>query len=324
MVTNTSNFLTALMEAYAYLEHLRLEIRPLWPSWMESDLYPDGRAPHYWRSEHQYRTWFALTAPGISAAANYATELSDRFDVYFSVLPRNGCTGKAEDVCLSSWLWADIDGGNEGVQGSIALVKKCDIPPPHIAVVSGGGLHCYWRFDPMLDIADQAARNLLKNVLKRLCKAIGGDMDGAHADTAPANLACVLRVPGTYNHKQKSEPRAVRLIRFKPEMEAHSLTWWRAYLPALQLPARRYPVSKLTLSGNSRGNRSEDGLLRWASNGYAEGERHKRLASDAKWLVRDLHLDKQFARELIEIKADASPGTKPVTRSEIEAIIKWA
>jgi hypothetical protein len=232
---DATRFLQALIAAYAPDPALRLEIRPLWPEWKEAELYPDGEPPWWWRSRTGMRQWYPLCAA--DAAAHHAQRAAERADVYMGALPRLGRKGGREDVKMAAWLWADVDGGEAGPEGSIALVKASGLPAPHLAVMSGGGVHVYWRLMEVETLPDAAARDEFKEMLRRVVRAIGGTSSGAHADSSRADTASILRVPDTYNWKQREQPREVRLLRCQMEQEAHSLTWWSARLPAMPLPS---------------------------------------------------------------------------------------
>ncbi|WP_245959530.1 phage/plasmid primase, P4 family [Neobacillus piezotolerans] len=87
---------------------------------------------------------------------------------------------------------------------------------PSIVIHSGGGLHCYWLFDKPAEIRSvkdmQGAERMLgrfQKVFIRLAKA-----KGLHIDNT-ADLARVLRVPGTFN--LKGEPKPVKTALFEPE-----------------------------------------------------------------------------------------------------------
>ena len=70
--------------------------------------------------------------------------------MYFGVLPRLGRSGSQSDVQYAGVLFADIDGGDDGVAYAAgmltaAVYPRPDVPVlprPHIAVRSGGGVHC--------------------------------------------------------------------------------------------------------------------------------------------------------------------------------------
>jgi len=76
---------------------------------------------------------------------------------------------------------------------------------PHV-LSSGGGLHCYWPLDKESDI--ETWKPIAEN-LKRLCRQEGMQIDMA----VTADAARVLRIPGTFNFKDKyPEPRPVKMM----------------------------------------------------------------------------------------------------------------
>lgn len=320
-IEDTQNFLTALTQGYADPAS-RLEIRVAFPAWRQAALYPKGDAPHDWQFRTGKRAWFPLTIPSIEAAARYALQCARRYEVYFGVLPRIGNSEKGVDVPAAACLWADIDGGFEGVEGTQArldaAVQVGRLPAPHFTICSGGGLHVYWLLSAQITLTDEIVRRRVKDTLKRLCRVIGGNAPAAHADTSRAEVASILRVPGTFNRKRENEPRSVRLLPGSPA-EPHTLAWWNANLPALPAPpAPKYPAPDYSQPSVS------DGLIRWARTPYPEGNRHKDLAGAAAWLVREVKLMKELAKELLLMKAQASSGLRAIGLEEVEALIEWA
>jgi hypothetical protein len=185
-----------------------------------------------------------------------------------------------------------------------------------MVVVSGNGLHVYWRLAEVVVLPDSEARGRFKQVLHRLCKAIGGTAPGAHADCSRAEVASILRVPGTRNNKRRERPKAVRLEAFTPAAETHSLNWWRAYLPTLPAPRAAKPCGGDPMAVSA-------GLLRWAKEPVREGDRHKTLCAAAAWLIRDVGIERGQVLELLSLKAAASPGSRTITRAELEAVMSW-
>ena len=311
-------FLSALTAPYPPQSDLRLEIRPLHPAWRKDALHPDCEAPYYWASRTPYgaREWYPLTPRGIQAAVRHSVSLGSAYEVYFGVLPRVGRAGKQSDVPLAFWLWCDVDGGSDGVEGALRLIERSGLPPPHLIVVSGGGGHLYWRLAEFVPLSDEAARKRFKEVLKRLCLKIGGCSPGAHADSSRADTASILRVPGTFNRKRVDEPRPVYLLRHELD-EGLPYTWWRANLPAIPVPPARKPLPASPIAQGV-------GLVRWARTPYAEGNRHNDLTGAAAWLVREVGLDAHVAEELLRMKADASIGMRQITDDEVRSMVQWA
>ncbi len=305
----TSEFFSTLFSDYPS-DELCLEIRPLYPQWHNRNGIPDGT-----------RRWFSLTPEGIREATSHAQRLAGLYDVFFGVLPRLGREGKSEAVNFAGCLWCDIDGGSEGVEGAQSLLDKAvdggKIPAPTFSVISGNGLHAYWKLAEAVPLDDDG-RIRFKQTLQRLCRVIGGSSPLAHADSSRADVASLLRVPHTFNRKVRETPLPVHFKSTGNGDAPQSLVWWKANLPALPLPPPSKPTP-LFPSGNVTLR-----LRRWATEGYPEGERHPRLVRDAKWLVRTIGLDKTQTLNLLMMKANASTGSHPVSEHELKGIVQWA
>jgi len=303
-LSETITFLYSLFDGYAD-DTLRAEIRPRPPVWRE-------QAP----IQYGLRRWYPLTQAALRAMARHAVSLAASYDVYCGVLPRVGHQGTQQAVTAARWLWCDIDGGSAGVEGARKLLASADVPAPHMVVISGNGLHVYWRLSEVVPLPDPDARSRFKLLLQRLCRAIDGEAPGAHADSSRADVASILRVPGTRNNKRTDQPRGVLLDTFQPDAEVHSYTWWRANLPALPAPPppKQYSSDPMKVAA---------GLLRWAEKPYPEGKRHKDFVAAAAWLIRDVGIDRAQALELLTIKASVSPGQRMLTAAELEACVKW-
>jgi len=313
-------FLSTLFGGYDTNPDLRLEIRPAFPKWLEKTQYPDGNAPHDWQFRTGKRRWFSITREGIEAAARYVLDCQGRYEMYCGVLPRNRPSGKAADVSATRWLWCDVDGGETGVRGATDLLHAAQIQGllvPTLTVVSGNGLHLYWQLDETIDLLDEQARNRFKALLQRLCLHIGGKTPSPHADSSRADVASILRIPGTLNRKSETDPRPVTL-QPPPLTIPRRLLWWRSFLPPLPArPAPRYNTNPMPQDISA-------GLIRFAQRPSLEGNRHNDLTKAAAWFIRDLKLAPAIALQLLEMKAQASPGTQPITTDELRSIIKWA
>ena len=98
------------------------------------------------------------------------------------------------------------------------------LPPPTHVVNSGGGLHLYWVLDTFLDKEHWLPH---ARALKGLTQHFGFRAD----PTKTADIACCLRLPGSFNHKY-TPPRPVYLLEasdalpaadfLMPLTEAHS------------------------------------------------------------------------------------------------------
>jgi AAA domain len=109
-------------------------------------------------------------------------------------------------------IWIDVDVGKEGAYADVTEALKAAITfreaiglPPFSAIVgSGGGIHLYWISDRALtpDEWRPYAEGLKASAAAQCLKCDLG---------VTTDIARMLRVPGTFNHKEK-EPRPCQLF----------------------------------------------------------------------------------------------------------------
>ena len=178
---------------------------------------PD-RAHQIGSHDRQNNIFKNLPVFGVADALAQALKLSsDGMEAYFAcaeyTTPNSRVAANASGACA---YWMDIDCGEKKAaagkgyrkveDAEDALYKFCKdtgFPKPTLIVLSGGGLHVYWVLDGAIsrDTWQAYARKL-----KAVTKACGFLAD----DSRTADIASVLRVPGTLNHKY-SPPRPVTL-----------------------------------------------------------------------------------------------------------------
>lgn len=117
--------------------------------------------------------------------------------IYFGLCTRKPGTksagGKA-DVFRCPHLWVDIDCAKQGISGDEALRALSFLPyPPTTIINSGGGLHAYWRLEEALDVSE-GQYAAVEAALRHLVHILAGD-------PACADIARILRLPGTINSK---------------------------------------------------------------------------------------------------------------------------
>jgi hypothetical protein len=180
-----------------------------------------------WLKRTKATRFFPTSA--LDEAERYMSAMSETDDVYFGVglfatLPAKG-RGASKDVAFLPAFHMDFDiapvGGNvhaksklprsiEEVRGFLA---DEGVPAPTVLVNSGNGLHAYWPFDRILDLREADARSKAATDLKAFQRVIitlakrsrEWDFDNT------ADLARVLRWPGTLNHKS-NPPKRVEMI----------------------------------------------------------------------------------------------------------------
>lgn len=322
-ITVAGRFLASLFAPYKRYPTARIELRAWTPKYdKRPDPAPGIHSPS--PANGIVRQWFPITAQGVHAAAAWSVVQSARRDVYTGVLPRVQGKGGADALRVGAWLWCDIDGGDGDVPGAATLAEsavKAGLPKPHIGVVSGSGLHCYWRLLEPAPCHSREQQERYRRTLRRLVRAIGGESPAPHADIASAESVRVLRVPGTVNRKRETDPRPVRLVRFDVATPCYPLVWWCANLPAEPLPPKRKPATftpspGLSLPPLTRGK---------IEAGAAPGARHHAMRDVAVSAVKEGY-DEAAVRALVEQTARAS-GLNPGDGSEarhITGIVEWA
>lgn len=123
----------------------------------------------------------------------------------------------AANVASASALWMDIDCGPDkaaaekgyenATEARAALESFCarnGFPAPTHVVDSGGGLHVYWAINQPIERATWIAAAGQFKAVARACNFLADP-------TRTADIASVLRMPGTLNYKY-DPPRPVRLL----------------------------------------------------------------------------------------------------------------
>lgn len=139
--------------------------------------------------------FFKSVDEAVAAAAGYSKDPIDA-NIYFGVCPRAMRKGDKNSIRLVCSLWADLDGKDFAGGKPEALERLRGFTPrPGVIADSGYGLHAYWPLEEPIAIDGPNSSALVEQHLKALARALGAD---SHA----AELARILRVPGTFNLKQ--------------------------------------------------------------------------------------------------------------------------
>lgn len=154
----------------------------------------------------QGRVKRVLTVTSPEDAAEAVKPYAD-CDVFFAPAGFDGDTRKADLAAGAGAFWLDVDCGDgkpyatqaEGAKAISAWVTKRQMPAPSIIVSSGYGLHVYWLLqqsygrEPWLSVARK---------LKATCAVDNFAVDPVRT----ADIASILRVPGTMNLKRGGVP----------------------------------------------------------------------------------------------------------------------
>lgn len=127
--------------------------------------------------------------PSVEQFLNRAHKASAQYDVYFALATRFGISsGTKRDCYRICTVWADLDKNRK--------ISECRFDPkPDILVNSGGGVHAYWLLESPLLLRGETER---WKDLEAVNRALSYKFRG---DKMAIDIARVLRVPGTFNHK---------------------------------------------------------------------------------------------------------------------------
>ncbi|MDA8335939.1 MAG: AAA family ATPase [Peptococcaceae bacterium] len=163
---------------------------------------------------HPTQTSYWLAANDLAGVERVALERAGSEHVYYGVgLHARKLTsnkrGKAETVIAIPGLWLDVDcvGGKHSAQNLPTMDEARDFLglfglEPSIIVHTGGGLHVYWLFNRLWVFKDESARKQAADQVAQFQRgmiALAAARDWRLDNTS--DLARVLRLPGTQNHK---------------------------------------------------------------------------------------------------------------------------
>lgn len=180
--------------------------------------------------------------PTTEEAANKATALRNEYDVYFgaSLQDREAVLKQATNLAATrgfsstshaiGGVWADIDVATgdhkkDGYAPSVDAVRTvlADLPlKPSLELFTGGGVHWWWQFHEPWVFDGQGDRDLAARSVQGW-QGLIRDVSGFTLDSTH-DLARVLRIPGTLNHKYGSEVRVMASsdVRYNPsDFEAY-------------------------------------------------------------------------------------------------------
>lgn len=180
---------------------------------------------------HRLAIWSAINKKtefftDCESAARFAVTAGADSDVYFGTCVVSSKVtkgrGKYADMAGLASLRLEVDVAGPGHKAAKlppdkeTALRLLDgfAPRPAVVVDSGGGVHAYWPLREPWIFNNDEDRQRAQTLMKRLWPTVaalfaehGWPLDPVH------DLARVLRVPSTLNHKIPEHPRLVRLIR---------------------------------------------------------------------------------------------------------------
>ena len=130
----------------------------------------------------------------------------EKLNVFFGVATRKQYgKGTEEDIQDVPGLWVDIDPKHASMSDAIQTVSQLPTPPTAI-VSSGNGIHAYFKFEKPFRISDKEAFERIKELSFQMHLFTNADNTG--------DLPRLLRVPGSWNMKDPSCPKASKIIEY--------------------------------------------------------------------------------------------------------------
>jgi hypothetical protein len=170
------------------------------------------------------RPMFFKSVDGVLKGIAKTKSKQGGFNVYFGVCPRSCRKGTKDAVKAVGCLWIDLDAKDLNGDKAEALKRLREFPyPPSTIVDSGHGYHAYWLLKEVIEITEPEDVILIESYLGALSDALG-------ADRSAAELARILRLPGTFNVKDPSAPMPVEIVLFEPKRR-YNLIDFDDYLP---------------------------------------------------------------------------------------------
>lgn len=240
------------------------------------------------------------------------------YGVYYAVTPKRKRLGRNQrsderNTALCQALWVDVD-LDDGVYATKAdacdgIARAVHVPAGAL-VDSGGGVHALWAIQPVP--VTRETLPILKATLRGLARAVRGD-------TAVAELARVLRLPGTINTKPERDGARCEVIDLLPHvtrLEDYAMYRDAADVkpPALQRNFAPHKPADLPqyvawYLDNAHAQGQRNNTLNWTaykmhSDGYSQTE------TEAILLPRALAdgLDENESRRTITSAYNAEPG----------------
>ena len=236
----------------------------------------------------------------------------DGWGVYVGVTTRRekqkaGRRGGKANALHAPGLWLDIDWGYERIVEAYDTLQAFTLPPTTI-IATGGGVQAWWEFIDPVDVSNENKRKSLERVLKGLARVLRGD-------TAVADVARIMRLPGFRNMKPtRNGFMATALSELGPVYNALQFVSYAEFAePPTKYQRRAAPVRH---NGNSEKPVMTHMARQFLESGAAKGNRHTMLIHTAYQMKA-----KGYTRAECEEQAGGAAAGCGLPDGEIEKVI---
>jgi len=147
-------------------------------------------------------------------------EMIKHFDMWFGICERDIKLGTKQAISKIRCLWADVDSEQQTWQNFEFL--------PSIVVNSGHGTHLYWLLNEPFIIKSNDDVEKIEGILQGIAKAVNGDN--------VCDITRILRIPETYNNKDKENPKKVVVSQWNLDCIYTLADFEKYYIPAITEP----------------------------------------------------------------------------------------
>lgn len=189
------------------------------------DLFASKHPEHYiqlWTLQNKQTHCFA----SIDNAVQFCSKNHDEYDIYVGVglapekIDKNSRC-KSSDIIGIPGFWLDVDIEHEAhdsdktyppdVATAKQLVEETKVKPTYY-IDSGHGLHVWWLFGDV-EFLTSDNRQYVQDLSKAWTQThLANFGEKGYDIDATFDLARLMRIPGTTNHKQEDDPKSVEIL----------------------------------------------------------------------------------------------------------------
>lgn len=207
-----------------------------------------------------------------------------------------GQRAKLDQIAALAGLWLDIDTGPNGVPNRTCALTLANMNGlrPTITVSSGTGVHAWYLLDGgpwIFRSLEERAEAIDLSARFYTLYAQAADRKGWRLDRSTRDITRLLRLPGTINAKDPTDPRPVQIIEHRgPRHALNDLRALLATVPTEALPAASRASAPVTLTGDTSAFAAKlDALLANSPEFQARWE-HQTAPPDPSMSAYDLSL----------------------------------